>query len=189
LEGCAVRKARDYKAEDARRDARYRALGFLNRRDFRTAVEKGYQPAAQPSRLRSPKTIAAQAKRKAEHPDAPDKLYIPSWIRSGKVTPEQRAQDWSNSFAMSNYARYAPDGPGEMTRALARKKKWPLPKSAAEMKITREEYTKAYLRAFVDGPYDLNTNRVGNADLYYWFVTLNDYMEVSEYESRYGTQD
>ena len=56
--------------------------------------------------------------------------------------------------------------------------------------MTEAAYTNAYLRAFVVGPTTYRANRRNRRgashDVFYWFVTLNGYYTVEEYEGKYG---
>lgn len=160
------RKPRDYKAEEkARKDLAVKR-GYRNRYEQRHAIETGKIPAIQPSRLRNPKTIAAQ------------KLVKPPESRAVRdalkpLSDEDRCRVWSGRFARIYKAQYHPD-------------------RAEELGVSREAYTRAYLAAFVDNdPRYVRPNPDGTGadpDQYYWYVTLNDYMEADEYESRYGPQ-
>lgn len=85
-------------------------------------------------------------------------------------TAEEVAQDWSELFGRTDMGQYHPE-------------------RAKELGVTRGQYRNAYLRAFViDQNYNKVRHRGGNEALEYWFVTLNHYMSVNEYETRYGTQ-
>lgn len=164
-----ARKARDYKAEERRRNELAKARGFTSRAAQRRAIEKGAAPALAPTRLRKPSVIAAQRARSAPPKDrAPIKDSLQGYPLPSR---EQRARDWSALFAGTEMAQYRPE-------------------RAKELGVTKKQYTDAYLRAFVQG--DSAYHRVryygGSEDLRYWFVELNDYFEAEEYDEKYGPE-
>ena len=164
-----ARKARDYAAEQRRRNELARERGHRSRADQRRKIELGKIPALAPKRLRNPVTLKNQKLRvttpKRKHVKKPTEY-------GGYKLPslEDRSTDWSTMFARSESGTYAPDTrPDDTTKAA---------------------YRSAYMKAFVAGParYDLVRHHGGSPDLKYWLVTLNHFMSVSEYESRYGGQ-
>lgn len=156
-----ARKARDYKAEERRRNELAKQRGFSNRYQQRAAIETGKRAPLQPSRVRSPRTKAAQRRVLGAHED-----YLAALRRT---TPASRAEDWSGLFLRTDMAKYDPD-------------------RARELGVSRAAYTDAYLNAWVEGPesYSKVRHKGGSDALEYWFVTLNGFMTVDEYEARYG---
>lgn len=161
-----ARKPRDYKAEERRRNELARQRGFTSRAQQRRAIETGKIPALQPKRVRSPKTVEAQ-KRRVRPPKA--RGPIQTDFNGYTIPVEQQAKDWSTLHARSEIAQYRPE-------------------EAAKLGVGKKAYTNAYMRAFVvsDGGYSAVRYAGGSPELYYWFVTLNQYMSASEYETRYG---
>lgn len=156
----AAKRKRDYKAEERRRNELARERGYRNRAQQRRAIEKGEMSPLDPERVRSPKTVSAQAKRLFQTND---------FIRlTSALDPRDMAQDWSGIFARSEQAEYNPE-------------------RAAELGVSEREYTRAYLDAFVlgDDRYEIN-RRSGSDPLFYWFVTLNGFMSADTYDKRYG---
>lgn len=161
-------RKRDYKAEEARRNALARERGYTSRASLRRAIETGKASPIAPERVRSPRTIAAQERRLAATTAGRDAES--AFLRAtGSISPRDRAEDWSGIFARSKSAEYAPE-------------------NAKDLGVTRAEYTRAYLDAFVMGDtrYTAVRHKGGSPALFYWFVTLNGYMSADEYESRYG---
>lgn len=167
-----ARKQRDYRAEEARRNARARERGFTSRGQQRRAIERGKVPALAPSRLRSQRTIDAQREREAR-----ERREATSWFRAGFSSERQyrnakdKAEDWSALHAGTGIARYDYEA------------------NAVEG-ITMAAYTKAYMDAFVSGPQRYKAvRRSGGSDaLYHYFVTVTEHYSPDEYESRYGAQ-
>ena len=168
-------RVRDYHAEEVRRNALAKSRGFTSRAQQRHAIEVGKIRALQPKRVRSPKTRKAQERLLAtrRYGPTPKAGEVPESFGGITISPEDRARDWSTMFARSEIAQYRPE-------------------RAKELGVSKAKYRDAYLKAFVAG--DTRYERVrhskngGSDALYYWFVTLNEYMEADEYESRYGPQ-
>ncbi len=159
-----ARKPRDYRAEEARRNALARERGFKSRAQQRHAIETGKAAPLQASRLSSPQTIRAQRDRLAALTDFERGIAA--------IKPENRARDWSDIFARSEEGQYRPE-------------------RAKELGVSREAYTLAYINAFVYGEdrYDAVRHKGGSDDLYYWFVVLNEYLSAAEYEGKYASNN
>lgn len=165
-----ARKARDYKAEEARRNALARQRGFTSRGQQRRAIETGKAPAIAPRRLRKPTTIEAQKFRLGVDTGGIERKATELPAFGDRVSPEDRAQDWSDIYARSSAAQYNPDD---------------RPKG-----MSKRAYTNAYLAAFVRGDERyVNVRHAGGSEaLRHWFVDIAGYMTADEYESRYGAQ-
>lgn len=165
-------RRRDYKAEEARRNARARAAGFSSRGQQRRAIERGKVPALAPQRLRNPRTIKAQQER-----DARAKRESTSWFRAGFTSERQyrkakdQAADWSALHAGTTIAKFDYE-------------------ANAVSGVTKAAYTKAYVDAFVSGPerYKAVRRSGGSPALYRYFVTVTEHYSPDEYETRYGAQ-
>jgi hypothetical protein len=167
-----ARKARDYAAEQRRRNELARERGFTSRGQQRRQIESGKAKPIAPKLVRSPKTIAAQKRRIAAATQGQEHKYKESDVLFNKSRPdEERAQDWSDLFARSDMAKYLPDD---------------RPKG-----VSRKAYTDAYMAAFVEGPerYKLVRHSGGSDALRHWFVTINHWYQANEYETRYGDQN
>lgn len=164
-------RRRDYKAEEARRNARARARGFSSRGQQRKAIERGKIPPLAPGRIRKPETVKAQQER--ERRERREKSY---WFKAGFRSErayrkaKSDAADWSALHAGTHIAQYDPDNALEG--------------------IGVAEYTKAYMDAFVEGPgrYKAVRRSGGSPELYRYFVTVTGHYAPDEYESRYGRQ-
>lgn len=162
-----ARKARDYKAEERRRNELARLRGHTNRYQQRKKIETGAIAALAPKRVRSTRTKTAQ-KARVRPPRGAAKITDYE-IQGTKISRVQRASDWSAAHASEDIAKYRPE-------------------RAKSLGVGEAAYTNAYLRAFVEG--DTRYQRVrrsgGSVDLYYWFVTLNGYYMAEEYDEKYG---
>lgn len=176
-----ARKARDYKAEYARRNALAKERGFKGYADQRKQMETGQVKFLQQNRLSNRRSIAAnkswiarEAKRAQQtindffrDAEKPAEVTYESAIRNLELTA--MAIDWSNLHAATDIAEYHPE-------------------RAADLGVTVDEYTQAYLEAFAGfgGETYYEVRRRGGSDaLRYWFVELNDYYEAAEYDDRY----
>lgn len=161
------RKVRNHALEYARRNELAVGRGFRSRGQQRYAIETGHFAALDFRRIRSPKT------RKAQEGFLSAPRFIPKYagVEVPKYTPEQRCIDWSAAFARSEKAQYEPD-------------------NASDLGLTKAEYRKAYMKAFVSGKerYKL-ARKTGSDALRHWFVDINHYFEADEYETRYGAHD
>lgn len=166
-----AKRVRDYKAEEARRNALAKARGFETRAKQRRAIETGKTAAIRPTSLRSPKTIAAQKFRLGFETKGIERkeTILPTF--GNRFSPSQRAEDWSDIYARSSAAQYTPD--------------------ERPSGMSKEEYTDAYLAAFVRGEERYVTVRRsgGSEALRHWFVDVVGYMTADEYESRYGAKE
>jgi hypothetical protein len=164
----AAKRVRNHHDENVRRNALAVQRGEANRYQQRKKIETGVIAPIEPKRVRSAKTMAAQAKRLETTTRKP---FSAAGVVYPKISDKQRAQDWSTLFARSGIAKYEPS-------------------EAATLGISRKEYTSAYLRAFVVGDTRYSAvrhnQRGGSTFLYYWMVTLHGYFSIDEYESRYG---
>ena len=184
------RKPRNYRAEEARRNEIARALGFKSRAEMRKAVETGKIAPKRPRAVRSPRTIAAQKAREAReravkvvkrgHTDSYESL-------SGGISDEQRAQDWSDIFARTDVSTYEY---GVKNATAGEYKKVMAAKARYVRKHGKDAYTKAYLKAFVEGPgkYKTTRNIGGSPDLYLWFVIVCEYLLAELYEDKYASK-
>lgn len=165
--------ARDYKAEYARRQQLARERGYGSYGRQRGKIQRGEIRALAPNRIRSERTRQAQreflerAREVAEGEKGFDQLVEEF---TSVLTDEQRAAQWSAGFARSEIAQYKPE-------------------EAESLGISRDEYTQAYLDAFVEGPSRYADVRYdgGSDALEFWFVELHEYFEVDEYDKRYGS--
>lgn len=171
---------RDYKAEEARRNALARARGFTTRAQQRYKIETGKIPAIRPALVRSPRTLIAQEryKRAAAQPKRTKTGLIEGRLSKSEraelplfagVTYEQAARDWSEVHSRVPESRYAP----ELAHALG---------------VTKEHYRAAYLRAFVIRPADddeAGWNARIASPLKYWIVTLNGFTTDDLYDRKY----
>lgn len=171
-----VRKARDYRAEYARRKSQYAYRYGITPRQMRKQIETGLREAFRPAAIRSSKTLAAQRARDAgERPSLKrGNADLTQWPH---VKPSTRAKDWEKLFASTESARYTYD-----------KKD---PDNAARNRFIREHgkaaYTDAYLNAFVrgDGRYRVSRREGGSDALRYWFVDITETYTAEEYDGRY----
>lgn len=180
-----ARKARDYKAEEARRNEIARALGYKNRAQMRRAVELGFIAPKRPEAIRSPRTIAAQKWRAAMA--ARDYDYDPRTpidrepteferIVAG-IKPERMARDWSAAHAKTPAAEFDFEGNEDVNVA----------KRDFIKAHGMTAYIDAYLNAFVLGG-DRYVNRRhagGSPAMLFWFVVVTMYMTVPEYDGKY----
>lgn len=165
-----AKRQRDYRAEEARRNARARERGYSSRGQQRRAIERGKIAPLAPKLVRSPRTIAAQREREKR-----ERRETTSWYKAG-FTSERKYRsakdasiDWSALHAGTHIAEYDPDNAPGWTKAA---------------------YTKAYYDAFVSGPerYKAVRRSGGSAALYHYFVVVTEYYSPDEYETRYGRQ-
>jgi len=181
-------RIRDNHAENVRRNELAKARGFHNRYDQRHKIETGVVRALWPKQIKAPKTVKAQHEWQARA-TALITGNPPTEFGGHPFEPaEDRCQTWSDMFARASHARYAPNGVNAKDAKMYRDRKWPRPLSAKDLGVSADEYTAAYLRAFVAGRHSSRKGDRLRASyaLYYWFVTLNHYFEADEYESRYG---
>ena len=181
-------RIRDNHAENVRRNELAKARGFHNRYDQRNKIETGVIQALWPQQVRAPKTVTAQNEWQARAHALITGADPNKYGGRALPPPEDQCQTWSDMFARASHARYAPDGVNAKDAKRYRDNKWPRPLSAKDLGVTRDEYTAAYLRAFVEGRHSSHKgDSLRNSyALYYWFVILNHYYEADEYESRYG---
>lgn len=166
-----ARRARDYKAEEARRNALAKERGFTSRGQQRRRIETGKAPAIQPYRLRKPQTIEAQKFRLGSATKGVESKGSNLPVFGSRRGDRERAEDWSDIYARSVAAQYLPDErPQGMSKAA---------------------YTDAYMAAFVTGSERyVEVRRSGGSDaLRHWFVDVIEYMTADEYESRYGAKE
>ena len=192
-----ARKPRDYKAEERRRNELARQRGFKTRAAQRGAIERGEISALQPKRVRSKKTLAAQARRAQGllSGSAVPKGPIPSFDELRRMVEADRAQqcrDWSAIHAASTVATYGWEKDDRRWKVGAQ---WVRANNATQKRKKQwidahgiDAYTDAYYYAFVDGEARYKNNRYGNGSeaMRLWFVEITGYLEADEYESRYG---
>lgn len=154
---------RDYKAEDRRRNLLAWSRDHGTRAKQRRKIEKGIIAPFQPKRVRKAETIKAQELRL----EGITKRKVPS--RSASMSDRDDAYDWSAMHAQTYMAQY-------------------LPEVASLLGVSRYEYTRIYLNAWVRGDYRYTENRYdgGTDAMGEWFVNLNNFMSASEYEDRYA---
>lgn len=166
-----AKRVRDYKAEEARRNALARERGFTSRAQQRNRIETGKFPALQPKRVRSVKTKRAQSRYLSHAPIVDDDNVVPKWGVKGVTLPviskDQACRDWSTLYARSEMAEYRPE-------------------RAKTLRVTEKEYRDAYFNAWASGDYYATRYHGGSDSLRYWFVELNDYYQAEEYDDRYG---
>src|SRR5690606_12365771 len=130
-------RKRDYKAEYARRKELARKRGYETYGKQRGKIERGEIPALAPKRIKRVKTKQAQS-RWFDFLDGADPKPRSSdaFEEAKKLIPKRddagRASEWSAAFARYPIARYRPA-------------------DAKRLGISKEEYTRAYLAAFVEG--------------------------------------
>lgn len=164
-----ARRARDYRAEEARRNALARERGFTTRAAQRGAIRRGEAAPVQPSRIRTKESADAYEK----YLERRDTGWTPERIAAFHTTVDEvRAADFSEHKANSPWATYTPDTTPE------------------EHGVSREEYTAAYLAAWVvgDEKYGKDTRKHGSEALRHYLVDIMD-MEPEEYDRRYGGTD
>lgn len=185
-----ARKIRDYKAEERRRNEIARALGYRNRAEMRRAIELGKIAPRRPKAVRSPRTIAAQKYREVVEsraygtPDVSGDSFDVSF--GGRITAAQRAADWSAAFARTDVARFeygeknAQDSDSKTSASMRAKEDF-------IKRFGKQEYLRAYMAAFVEGPQRYKyTRKTGSAALFFWFVVVTQYMTADEYDIPYG---
>ena len=164
-------RQRNYRAEEARRNARARERGFTSRGQQRKAIERGRIAPLAPEKIRKPETVKAQQER--ERREKREHAY---WYKAGFSSERQYrnaksdSADWSALHAGTHIAEYDTDNALEG--------------------VGKAEYTKAYYDAFVSGPgrYKAVRRSGGSDELYRYFVTVTGHYAPDEYESRYGRQ-
>lgn len=159
--------ARDYSAEQRRRNELARERGFTSRSQQRRAIEKGRAPAIRPERLRKLSTIEAQKFLLGDTTQGIERRNS-TFPTFGHRSARERCEDWSDIYARSDMAVYDPDSRPEG--------------------VTRKQYTDAYMAAFVTGDerYVVTRHQGGSEALRTWFVDINGFFQADEYESRYG---
>jgi hypothetical protein len=81
------------------------------------------------------------------------------------ATDEERAQEWSDLFAVSRAVKY-------------------IPSEAASLGVTRDRYTRSYLKAFVDGGFHEFRSAEDDA-LEDWFLVVKQHTGEAEYDGKY----
>lgn len=163
-----ARKARDYAAEQRRRNELARARGFTSRGQQRRAIERGRIPPLQPQRVRSPKTIQAQTERlRGEAQKAQQRI-------------ERLVSEDSQAKRMGENELYSQ---AHANRQIAK-----FDYKNAVTGVSLAEFTDAYWNAFVNpkGGYDRVRRRGGSRALKHYFVTITGHFTADEYETRYG---
>lgn len=160
--------ARDYSAEQRRRNELARARGFTSRSQQRRAIERGKAPALSPERLRKPSTIEAQKFLLGESTQGIERKDSHFAVFGSRRSDRERCEDWSDIYARSDMAVYDPDNRPDG--------------------VSKREYTQAYMAAFVTGDerYVAVRHHGGSEALRHWFVDINGFFQADEYESRYG---
>ena len=152
-------KARDYKAEYARRTSLAKARGRRSYGAERYAIEHGWIQPVAPKRIKY-RTRIEQEKRLTR---------VKPFGGLPTISRKQRAEDWSDLFAVTDTAEYHPE-------------------NAKELGVTKAAYTTAYLNAWVIGKnrYKNVRHEGGSPSLEYWFTDLNDFMDADDYDDKYG---
>lgn len=150
------RKARNYAAEYAKRNALAKARGYRSYGDQRRKIETGRAPAINPGRIRTKRTADAQQ----EYRNLPwEKRVDPTQIKI------EMAQEWSRVYARTGAIRF--------DSAEARRNPHYL-----------STYLQAFVLGTHDDP-NLN-RLTGSDALYEYLVNETGYMSADEYETRYG---
>lgn len=108
-------RSRDYKAEEARRNAKAKQLGFSSRAQLRRAQRYGYQPPRVGKSPRGPikptkaaKVTPAVLRRYSARPPAP--VTISGGTKTGSIAKIRReSQDWSNAHSRVPTSKYDPE--------------------------------------------------------------------------------
>lgn len=150
-----ARKARDYKAEYARRNALAKERGFNGYSQYRRKYERGEVRAVAPHRIRSKRTAEAQQN------------VIDYETELGKISREQQCRDWSNYAAKTWMAKFRPHE--AKRRGLTRAQ-------------YIDAYYNAFVG---EGAYAKSRYRGGNEALRYWFVDVLQCFSADEYDARY----
>jgi hypothetical protein len=85
------------------------------------------------------------------------------------ATDEERAQEWSDLFAVSRAVKY-------------------IPSEAASLGVTRDRYTRSYLKAFVDSDPSQDRRHIRSAEddaLEDWFLVVKQHTQAAEYDGKY----
>jgi hypothetical protein len=156
-----ARKARDYKAEERRRNELARSRGYSSRGQQRRRIESGKAPAIRPELIRKESTREAQRRYHRENS-----------ITVGYPSKYQRAQDWSDLHAKHWSATYRPEE---------------RPKGMTISQYT-DAYLKAFVTG-PERYYE--ARQTGSEALRYWFVDVAEYLSDEDYNDadRYGSAD
>ena len=185
----ALGQKRDYKAEERRRNQNAKLRGFTSRAAERRAIERGTIAPRKPSQVSSPRTIAAQLKRRQGVAPKPNRPPLPDYVMGR--SKEQRCQDWSDLHAATPAATFNPKDSYSKPKsrqessyyaAHANKAKW-------IAKHGWDAYVEAYLRAFVEGPDKYRyvaKKRQGSYYMYLWFCDITGFMSIDEFDEKYG---
>jgi hypothetical protein len=153
---------RDYRAEEQRRNILAWAEDHGTRAKKRGKIERGEIAPTQPKRVRNPKTVTAQERRLA--------ALVKVTPRSASAADRERCEEWSLLFAKRYQAEYHPE-------------------VAAELGVTRKEYTRIYMAAWIEGDQRYKAVRYHGGDstaLGEWMITLNGFYTLAQFEGRYG---
>lgn len=175
------------------RNARARAKGFDNDYRYRKAVQAGKVKVSNPRRLKSAKTIKAQAKFWPALKKVADALTslpgsdVSDLFRqaTADISKEQECRDWSAAHAITNVLMYEtktynrpkrlrageidPYSRRRVNATTKRKIRW-----IEEHGI--EAYTEIYFNAFVLG--DKEAKEV-------WFIEVCEYLDQEAYDDKY----